>query len=120
MIYVSLGFIFAAALGAWLRMQSASWLVAPWGTLLVNVLGSLVIGFLAVALEKQSPQLKSIVFVALLGSLTTFSTYSLEIVRFFNSGQFSKALLYFVLSNLLAFLGCFIGWKIAQNMVNSH
>lgn len=119
MFYVSLGFIFAAGLGAWLRLQSSFLLPAPWGTLLVNVLGSLLVGFLSVALEKYPPHLKLIIFVALLGSITTFSTYSLEVVRFFNNGMAVKAFLYFFSSNFLAFLACFLGWKIAQILVNT-
>lgn len=107
-------FILAASAGAFARMQLVNFIVAPWGTLLANVLGSLLIGFLAVYLSKYSPQTKAVVLVALLGSLTTFSSYSLDMIQLFEEGLYGRAVLYFSLSNMLTVLACLMGWKMAQ------
>ena len=112
-------FVIAAGVGAYLRYPSSQLILDPWTTLLVNVIGSALIGFLALYLERYSVQFKSIVLIAFLGSLTTFSSYSLDIVKLFSEGQWSKVFLYFFLSNGLCLLGCFIGWKFAQNFVNA-
>ncbi len=110
-------FAFAAAIGAFVRFQLGQWLTVPWGTLLVNVLGSLLIGFLAVYLGRHSPQTRVFVLVAFLGSLTTFSTYSLELVQMFEQGALAKALLYTLSTHLLACGSCFMGWRLAQTLV---
>ena len=89
----------------------------PWGTFLVNLIGSLLIGFLAVYLDKQYPQFKLIILVAFLGSLTTFSGFSLELVKLFEEGAVGKALLYLISTNLLCVGGCYLGWKFAQKLV---
>jgi fluoride ion exporter CrcB/FEX len=44
LFYVA-GFVLMASLGAYFRFESAQFFIAPWGTLLVNVVGSLLIGF---------------------------------------------------------------------------
>ncbi len=119
MIIFVVGFVFMASLGAFLRFQSVQFLVHPWGTLVANVLGSLLIGFLAVYLGRYSPQTKTIILVAFLGSLTTFSSYALEVVTFIEEGLLGKAFLYFSLSNILCFIACFGGWKIAHKLVIS-
>lgn len=116
-MYMVIGFIFAASIGAFLRYQAVQFVAHPWGTFLVNAIGSLLIGFLAVYLAKYSLQTKTLLLVAFLGSITTFSSYSLEVVTFLEEGLFAKAGLYLVLSNTVSILGCFLGWKLAHNMV---
>lgn len=107
----------AAGLGAFLRLQTLQLWSAPWGTLVVNIAGSLLMGFLAVYLAKHAPHIRLIVLVAFLGSLTTFSSYSLDIVRLFEDQMPGKAFLYLFLSNSLCVISCFVGWKIAQSLV---
>ncbi len=119
MILYSLAFMAAAGLGAYIRMQTNIWVGLPWGTLVVNVAGSLLIGFLAIYLGKESLQMRVVVMVAFLGALTTFSGFSLDLVRMFEQGQAGKALLYLLSSNFLCFLACYGGWKIAQKLVVS-
>ncbi len=117
MFLTILAFTLCAAIGAFIRLTAAQWIVQPWGTFSVNFIGSLLIGFLAVYLSEYTPVTKSVILVAFLGSLTTFSSYSLEIITFFEEGMLAKALLYFLASNSLCILACYMGWKIAQNMV---
>lgn len=114
-----LSFALAATLGALFRYLFLLRFNIFWGTLGVNLLGSILIGFLVVYLDRHFPSAKIIVLVAFLGSLTTFSSYSLDIVKLFEEGMLGKALLYAILSNSLCVLGCYGGWKYAQNLVNA-
>lgn len=75
----------------------------PWGTLLANVVGSLLIGVLAVVIiEKQilGPQWRLFLITGFLGALTTFSTFSLEAVQLWQLGHGLNALYYVVVSVL--------------------
>jgi CrcB protein len=72
------------------RIMGASF---PYGTLLVNVLGSFFIGFLVLYFEQSiSPQQKAFAITGLLGALTTFSTFSLETVLMLQQNLYAKAL----------------------------
>jgi len=66
----------------------------PWGTILINVSGSLVLGFLAgLVMRGQAPEsLLLIVGTGFLGGYTTFSTASLETIRLVQSGRTGLAL----------------------------
>lgn len=66
----------------------------PWGTLVVNALGSFLLGFLFVYMIERSSAgelLRLALTVGLLGAFTTFSTYSLESLRLIQSGDFGLA-----------------------------
>lgn len=67
----------------------------PWGTILINVSGSLALGFLAGLLMRgQAPEsLFLIVGTGFLGGYTTFSTASLETIRLIQSGRTGLALI---------------------------
>ncbi len=88
----------------------------PWGTLSVNVLGALVIGFLWGVFEEGSipPNFRLFFLVGLLGSLTTFSTYSLESFNLFREGEFKLALSNIFANNLLSLLGVLLGFTLAR------
>ena len=77
----------------------------PWGTLTVNVVGSAVLGVLAglmAFLWSPSPELRAFLVVGLLGALTTFSTFSLDVVLMIERGQWAPAGLYSVASVVLS------------------
>jgi CrcB protein len=64
----------------------------PWGTLIVNVAGSLVIGFLATLLSPDgrllaSPDARAFVMIGVLGGFTTFSSFSLETLNLARDGE---------------------------------
>lgn len=118
MFYCLLSFIFAASFGAFIRYQIGLNSHFLWGTLAVNIMGSVLIGFLSIYLDRHYPQYKIIVMVAFLGSLTTFSSYSLDIIKLFEQGLVGKALLYAFSSNILCVIGCYWGWKWAQSSIN--
>lgn len=84
----------------------------PWGTLAVNVAGSLAIGILAgLAAHRWSMSLetRALLFTGLLGGFTTFSTFSLDIVSLFERGAWANAVLYGTSSVILGILGLVAG-----------
>lgn len=108
---------FGAGFGALLRagfnvltVGAAS--IIPLGTLLSNMVGGYLVG-LAVAYFGNNPQLspewKLLVVTGFLGGLTTFSSFSAEVVGFIQRGEFTwalgTALLHLVGSLVLTFLG---------------
>jgi fluoride exporter len=94
------GFVIAAAVGAPLRYVVDSYVgeraqgVFPWGTFVVNVSGSLLLGVLTgLALYHAFPQTSKVILgTGFLGSYTTFSTFSFETVRLVEEGAMGQAL----------------------------
>ncbi|MHC1565831.1 MAG: fluoride efflux transporter CrcB, partial [Candidatus Syntropharchaeales archaeon] len=76
----------------------------PWGTLSVNLIGAIVIGFLWGIFEETtiSPDFRSFVFIGIVGSFTTFSTYSLETFYLFRNGEIKLALINVLITNILS------------------
>ena len=75
-------------------VQKISFSFFPVGTLSVNILGSFIIGFLALYFEQiVSPNYKALFITGFLGALTTFSTFSLETVSMLQSSEYMKAIL---------------------------
>ena len=88
-----------ASLGALLRWQLGLWLTTPgqlaWGTLVANAVGGYGIG-LAIAWLDASPQLDPIwrlaIITGFLGALTTFSSFSAEVVSLLQAQRWGMAL----------------------------
>jgi len=62
----------------------------PYGTLAVNLIGCFVIGFLSCLMETRgffSAELRSLIFIGILGAFTTFSTFSYETMNLINNGE---------------------------------
>jgi len=87
--------------------------VLPLGTLIANVLGSLVLGFLAYQLEPHSPALL-LVGVGFCGALTTFSSFAWETLQLAEQGGSRYALLNVVGSVVLSMAVAAAGWCIAS------
>ena len=82
----------------------------PVGTLAVNVIGSFLIGFLALLFEEIiAPQYKALVITGFLGALTTFSTFSYETSLLIIEGAYTRALLNILLNVGLCLLATFLG-----------
>jgi fluoride exporter len=95
-----------ASMGALARWQLGLWLNSsnlalgsvslPWGTLVANLIGGYLIG-VCVAVFQAMPELDPVWRLALvtgfLGALTTFSSFSAEVVGMLNQGRYSLALL---------------------------
>jgi len=91
----------------------------PYGTLVVNILGSFLIGyFFVLFLERfdASEIWRSAVLIGLLGSFTTFSTFSLETLNLFNDGAYVKAMLNVILSVAMCLAGTWMGFALARQV----
>jgi CrcB protein len=115
-----------AALGGVSRYYVASALqqrlgvTFPWGTLAVNVSGSLLLGvFLryAFATPSMSVELRALLTTGFCGGYTTFSTYSYETAALLEDGQYSRAGLYATASVVLALAATFAGFMLAREMI---
>ena len=87
----------------------------PIGTLFVNVLGSFIIGFMAMFFQNMiEPQYKALVMTGFLGALTTFSTFSLENVNMLQDGDYGRVVLNITLNvslTLIATISAIILFK---------
>jgi CrcB protein len=89
------------------------WFSIPLGTLTVNVVGSLLIGFL-IGISERSPILtvewRMFLMVGLCGGFTTFSSFTGENLMLLRNGQFFPLFLYTGLSILLGFTAVYLGY----------
>ena len=95
------------AIGSVLRHLCISTLGAPWATALVNIAGSFVMGIFFVTLSRTS--LSPLLMTGVLGGFTTFSAFSLDALKLWQSGQSTQALLYIAASVLLSLLAVALG-----------
>ncbi|HIE58183.1 MAG TPA: fluoride efflux transporter CrcB [Anaerolineales bacterium] len=89
----------------------------PLGTFAVNIIGSLLIGFLAGLAESQNllnDTARAFVFTGMLGAFTTFSTFSYETMGLFQNGQTSPALANLGLQITLGLAAVWGGIQIAR------
>ncbi|MCL1065543.1 fluoride efflux transporter CrcB [Shewanella olleyana] len=92
----------------------------PFGTLLVNILGSFLMGIVyAIGLETShlSPEIKAMVGVGLLGALTTFSTFSNETLLLMQEGLFVKAILNVLLNVILCIFMVYVGQQLVFSRI---
>lgn len=91
----------------------------PYGTLVVNVAGSLAIGVLFVLLTERvagGAGARALLVVGLLGALTTFSTFSIETLQLLESGEAGKALANVLANVALCLLACWLGLVAARQL----
>jgi len=92
--------------------------VFPIGTLVVNLLGSFLIGLLWGISEGStlSPPIRSFLFIGILGGFTTFSSYSLETLNLLRDGEMKLALVNIMLNNVLGIALAFSGFAIVKQL----
>ncbi len=118
LLYIAIG----GAAGALLRYAVSGFIhnfsggAYPWGTLVVNLSGCLVIGFLWQLFENFSftPNMRSFLFIGILGAYTTFSTYGLETFNLLREREIGYVLLNFLASNILGIGMVFLGFIAAR------
>jgi len=116
---ISLGAIAGANarywLGSWLDRAAPTGL--PMGTFVVNVTGSLFLGFFVVLSTERlavSPEWRLSIAVGFLGSYTTFSTFSVETWRLAADGSWPLALLNVLTTVAVGFAGAWLGGHLAR------
>lgn len=114
LLYIAAG----GAFGSVCRYLAMSWVSGlmgkefPYGTLMVNILGSLLLGMLIGLIATMLPrgrELHALLAIGFLGGFTTFSTFSMDIYLLVERGQFVAATLYISASILISVLAFFIG-----------
>ncbi len=84
----------------------------PWGTLVVNILGSFLVGLFVEILSLRfslSHEWQGFIIIGVFGGFTTFSAFSLEVSLMIEKGDFSTAALYGLVSMFIGVLALFIG-----------
>ncbi|MGD0430346.1 MAG: fluoride efflux transporter CrcB [Acetobacteraceae bacterium] len=119
----------AVAAGGALGSMARFWMTAvvtaltgprfPYATLLINVLGSFVIGGVAgltltPARMAMHPDARIFLMVGICGGFTTFSAFSLQLLELFQNGDAIPALLYAAGSVLLCLLFVWFGWWLGR------
>ena len=115
---VYLAIAFGGSLGAvsryWVSSRTYLWLGSefPFGTLMVNVTGSFLMGLLAIVLTEKiavPEELRFALLVGFLGSYTTFSTFALDGLQALNNGLMLKFSMYVLISVTGSLAGVWMG-----------
>jgi CrcB protein len=93
----------------------------PWGTIVINVSGSMVIGFFATLTGPDgrmfvATEIRQFVMMGLCGGFTTFSSFSLQTLNLARDGEMGLALANIGLSVFLCLLGVWIGHLAAEHL----
>ena len=121
LIFIAMGGAFGAVLryGASLSVYSLLGRGFPYGTLFVNVSGSLLMGLLSVIMLERfniDPEWRAAVLVGVLGSFTTFSTFSIETLNLLEQGDVMRATANIVLSVLVCLAAVWFGVLIGRQI----
>jgi len=121
LILIAMGGALGAVLryGASLSVYSLLGRGFPYGTLFVNVSGSLLMGLLSVIMLERfniDPEWRAAVLVGVLGSFTTFSTFSIETLNLLEQGDVMRATANIVLSVLVCLVAVWFGVIIGRQI----
>ena len=125
MLTQTLAIAAGGAIGALLRywMSSGVYLLLgrgfPYGTLAVNVVGSLAMGFLYILMIERlavGAEWRAFSLIGLLGAFTTFSTFSIETLNLLEQADYAKALANMLLSVLACVAAAFAGVMLARQL----
>lgn len=116
LIWVALG----GALGSSLRYLSTNLIKYlypnfPFGTLFVNIFGSFLIGFLMNYLEEKNISesfIKYFIIIGLLGSYTTFSAFSFEVIDMINNHRIFISIIYVLISVISCLIFAYLGYNL--------
>jgi fluoride exporter len=120
-VWVGLGGLVGAVARFAVGKQAAERLgtAFPYGTLLVNVTGSLAIGLVVafVLARVTDPAWRLLLVAGFLGGYTTFSAFAFEAVALLQDGRWGRAVLYVLASNLIGLAACWGGLALGRGLV---
>lgn len=118
---------FGAGIGGVLRFVLGSLVYSvtgrnfPYGTLVINLSGSFIMGFLFVLITQRytnlAPYLIAFMLVGILGGYTTFSSFSIETLRLFQDGKIAYAFTNVLVSTIGGILLAWVGYISAQKLI---
>jgi fluoride exporter len=93
----------------------------PWGTIVINVTGSFIIGLFAALTGPEGrwlvpPAFRTFFMIGICGGYTTFSSFSLQTLNLANEGEWARAGLNILLSVALCLAGVWLGWLLANQL----
>ena len=91
----------------------------PYGTMFVNVTGSLLMGVLSVLMVERfnaGPEWRAAILVGLLGSFTTFSTFSLETLNLLEQGDVMRAMVNIAFSIVVCLAAVWVGISLGRQL----
>jgi CrcB protein len=103
-----------------MMVQSRLSTTFPAATLLVNVTGSLLLGFitqLAIDTTSISDETRALLTVGLCGGYTTFSTFTYEAARLLQDGDYGRAVVYVAMSVVIGLAALFAGFALARLLI---
>lgn len=92
----------------------------PAGTFVINVTGSLILGFImrySLQSGVVSPEVRALLTTGFCGGFTTFSTFSYETALLLDDGEYGRAALYMGASVAIALVGVFLGFALANGFL---
>ena len=93
--------------------------VFPYGTLLINVVGSFIVGWFLIWTTERvliDPRWRLVVVIGFCGSFTTFSSYAFETMAYFEQGQWGLMLMNILTNNLLCLAAALAGMAVARTL----
>lgn len=111
----ALGGVFRYGLASFIQKRVESFF--PYGTLVVNILGSFVLGFIMYYLDEKdflSPEMRLFLTVGLCGGFTTFSTFSYETLNLIRNSQFLLATTNVLVSIFLCLIAIYLSYIVSK------
>lgn len=118
------------ALGSMVRFGLGSWIdsgatsakagpIFPWGTIIVNITGCFIIGFIFTISSTEgrillNPNMRNFILIGILGGYTTFSSFSLQTLLLAQDGQWGSAVANVAISVVLCLCGVWFGAALAN------
>ena len=121
LLFIACGGAIGAVLryGASLGVYSLLGRGFPYGTLFVNVTGSLLMGVLSIVMLERfnvGPEWRAAILVGLLGSFTTFSTFSIETLNLLEQGDIMRAMANMAISVIVCLIAVWLGVNLGRQL----
>lgn len=116
-IGAGLGGLARYGLSSWVQDQAGP--AFPWGTLAINVSGSMLLAFTYALLEgiPAASEWRAFLGIGILGGYTTFSTFSYETMRLIQDGEWGRASFYVAGSVMISLGAAIAGFNLAAHIL---